>query len=69
MLRQLSAQVHQNGWSKTLCSEDGAGGNELPMQTMADERGLDERRAFGWRSEETGIYESSTTLKNKRIKE
>jgi hypothetical protein len=38
------------------------------MQRMADERGLDERRTFGWRSEETGIYESSTTLKNKRLK-
>jgi hypothetical protein len=39
------------------------------MQTMADERGLDERRAFGWRSEKTGIYESSTTLKNKELKD
>jgi hypothetical protein len=35
------------------------------MQRMADERGLDERRSFGWRSEKTGIHESSTTLKIK----
>jgi hypothetical protein len=69
MLRQLPAQVHQNGWSKTLCRENGECGSELSMQRMADERGLDERRSFGWRSKETGIYESSTTLKNKRIKE
>ena len=43
-MRQLSAQVYQKRRFKILCTEADDGGTEVQMQTVGDERRLEECR-------------------------